>query len=106
MQKYFCRPLPSAAGPAYYYEIYVGGNNRARALVPGERYATLDQGSERGQSKKSRAILYNLGQGKFEFHFFWSTQLIELKMQNFLGLYNLSEMFLLKQILCRKSSPE
>ena len=45
LQKYFCRPLPSAAGPAYYYEIYVGGNNRARALVPGERYATLDQGS-------------------------------------------------------------
>ena len=45
LQKYFCRPLPSAAGPGYYYEIYVGGNNRARALVPGERYATLDQGS-------------------------------------------------------------
>ena len=45
LQKYFCRPLPSAAGPAYYYEIYVGGNNPARALVPGERYVTLDQGS-------------------------------------------------------------
>ena len=46
LQKYFCRPLPSAAGPAYYYEIYVGGNNPARALVPGERQATLDQGSD------------------------------------------------------------
>ena len=45
LQKYFCRPLPSAAGPAYYYEIVVGGNNPARALVPGERQATLDQGS-------------------------------------------------------------
>ena len=45
LQKYFCRPLPSAAGPAYYYEIYVGGNNRARALVPGERFVTLEEGS-------------------------------------------------------------
>ena len=60
----------------------------------------------RGQNNKSRAILYNLGQEKFEFHFFCSKQIIELKMQIFLGLYNLAEMFLLKQILCRKSSPE
>ena len=59
LQKYFCRPLPSAAGPGYYYEIYVGGNNRARALVPGERYATLDQGSALcliGEKKNTGAL--------------------------------------------------
>ena len=62
LQKYFCRPLPSAAGPAYYYEIYVGGNNRARALVPGERYATLDQGSGPSIRQEFFGDLLNSGQ--------------------------------------------